>query len=171
MNKEQLVDIPKNVLKIMSERLGDSSQKNKLDEYEEITVVKYYLLNELNRIFGYTEPLGGIDSGYCRNRYQDSSNVIAYICYDKKLTVVENPKKCTGMYIRTKFSRSVDYLHKTVRQMLGNLKRHGYLLKYEVLHYTPEELKYAKKKGWELGTETRHGYIKGVRLFSIFSKR
>lgn len=58
LQKKRMCNIPDGVLRAMSDSADSQIRKKKLDEYEDITIVKYYLLRELERIFGYSHFYG-----------------------------------------------------------------------------------------------------------------
>lgn len=88
-----------------------------------------------------------------------------YIRYDHNAKANENAEKRAGMYAETGFSRSMDQLHKIVCQMLDNLHRNKYMHYYNILYYNEKEVRELQKRGWELGTETEKGFIKGIKFF------
>ena len=53
-----MCNIPNGVLKAMSDFSDNSRRKKRLDEDADVTVVKYYLLKEFNRIFDYSKKHG-----------------------------------------------------------------------------------------------------------------
>ena len=168
-----MCNIPNGILGIMNDCADSTLHKKKLDEYEDITVIKYYLLHELNRIFRYsechdqlnnsTESFGYVElftSGTTSNKIVYSRyDHNAYANYGRKTTKDE---KQTGLFTVTEFRYGKEQLHKIICHILDNLKKNHYLYDYEVIFYNDDELRSAYKKGWELGPKTDNGIIKGI---------
>ena len=180
LQKGHICNIPNGVLGIMSDFSDNVQNKKKLDEDADVTTVKYYLLRELNRIFlySYYHDKLSFSSEWCC--YDDifittekakkkivgtTSRKLVYIRYDHNAKANENAEKRAGMYAETGFSRSMDQLHKIVCQMLDNLHRNKYMHYYNILYYNEKEVRELQKRGWELGTETEKGFIKGIKFF------
>ena len=180
LQKGHICNIPNGVLGIMSDFSDNVQNKKKLDEDADVTTVKYYLLRELNRIFlySYYHDKLSFSSEWCC--YDDifittekakkkivgtTSSKLVYIRYDHNAKANENAEKRAGMYAETGFSRSMDQLHKIVCQMLDNLHRNKYMHYYNILYYNEKEVRELQKRGWELGTETEKGFIKGIKFF------
>ena len=163
-----MCNIPNGVLKAMSDFSDNSRRKKRLDEDADVTVVKYYLLKEFNRIFDYSKKHGAeiTDPDYEKEKYfyycerPESSNKILYNHYDIKAV----GDKCTGMYKATGFSFSIGQMHKIVCLILDNLIRHDYLCDYKVLYHSEKEVRQLQKRGCDLGAETPNGYIRGIEL-------
>ena len=163
-----MCNIPNGILKAMSDFSDNPQRKKRLDEDADVTVVKYYLLKEFNRIFGYSKKHGAelTDPDYVSKKYvyycdrPESSNKILYNHYDIKAV----GDKCTGMYKATGFSYSIGQMHKIVCLMLDNLIRHKYLCDYKVLYHDEKEAKKLLKRNCDLGAETPNGYIRGIEL-------
>ena len=180
LQKGHICNIPNGVLRAMSDFSDTANHKKKLDEDADVTAVKYYLLRELNRIFLYSyfhDKYSESDESYCydsenaREIRQEKSFIsitsskVVYIRYDHHAKANENAEKRAGMYAETGFSRSMDRLHKIVCLMLDNMIKHKYLFEYWILYYNENEVTELQKRGWELGTKTENGYIKGIEFF------
>ena len=160
LQKQQISGIPKGILGIMTGNEKSKSQKKRLDEYEQVTAVKYYLLQELNRIFSYSEyqdrlsDTQNVKSGNYPLVYNEAARItsrkIVYLRYDRNAKANRNDGKRAGMLGLIEFSQSTEQLHKTVCAMLDNLIRAGYMSGYKTIYYSEKELKSARKIGWDL---------------------
>ena len=170
LQKQQLRNIPNGILGVMTEIPDSIQHKKKLDESEDVTVVKYYLLHELNRIFHYSDfhdTTKDKRESPCYNVINVPSSTsakIVYSRYDRNAKANGNDSKRAGMYAATGFSLSIDQMHKIVCLILDNLEINRYLAGYYIMYYDEKELKALKNKNWDLGTKTAKGYIKGIEL-------
>lgn len=124
----------------MSDSADSKIYKKKLDEYEDITIIKYYLLRELERIFGYSHfhdiasKANGTESGsyIYRSIHEATSSKMIYSRYDRNARanygrVTTNAEKQTGLFAMAEFKHTNEQIHKLVCFMLDNLKKSGYL--------------------------------------------
>lgn len=172
LQNKYMRNIPNGILGVMSKRIDHSQRKQKLDEYEDVTVVKHYLLRELDRIFRYsdshdkqTETLSYIYS----NASRTTANKIVYSRYDRNAAAnfgrkTTSSEKRTGMHAITGFSESVGKMHEVVCFILNNLKNERYLYDYNTIYYSGKEMQLFKKMGWETDAKTNKGAVKGIEF-------
>lgn len=171
LHNRHICNIPAGVLKIMNVNADSSSRKKKFDEYEEITEIKYYLLHELNRIFGYSDYH---DKGHTGNYVYakasgNTSKKITYVRYDKNAYAhygQGTPKetKLAGMCSVIRFPYGIERLHAIVCSMLDNLKSNGYLCDHTTIYFSEKELKTAIKRGWISDAEVKDKLPCGVEI-------
>lgn len=171
LHNRHICNIPAGVLKIMNVNADSSSRKKKFDEYEEITEIKYYLIHELNRIFGYSDYHDKGHTGSCvyAKASGNTSKKITYVRYDKNAYAhygKGTPKetKLAGMCSVIRFKYSIERLHSIVCSMLDNLKSNGYLCDYTTIYFSGKELKTAIKRGWISDTEVKEKLPCGVEI-------
>ncbi len=175
LQKKRMCNIPDGVLRAMSDSADSQIRKKKLDEYEDITIVKYYLLRELERIFGYSHFHGiasianSSESGSYAYRSipEATSSKMIYSRYDRNARanygrVTTNAEKQTGLFAISEFKHSNEQIHKLVCFMLDNLKKSGYLKGYKKIYYNEKELKIAEKMDWDLVRDSDGRFIKGI---------
>lgn len=175
LQKKRMCNIPDEVLRVMSDSADSKIYKKKLDEYEDITIIKYYLLRELERIFGYSHfhdiasKANGTESGsyIYRSIHEATSSKMIYSRYDRNARanygrVTTNAEKQTGLFAMAEFKHTNEQIHKLVCFMLDNLKKSGYLRGYKKIYYNEEELKLAEKMDWDLVRDSDGRFIKGI---------
>lgn len=131
LHNDSMCNIPNGALGIMSENTDSTSRKKKIDDYEEIIVIKHYLLRELNRIYDYSNRyISKNESRKLVYGYlvSNTSKRIVYNRYDKNQKDELLPKR-TGMYAIIDFQHSQKRLHEIVCSMLNNLEKKGYIHK------------------------------------------
>jgi len=165
-----MCNIPDGVLSVMSKSSEINSRKKRRDETQGITAIKYYLLCELNRIFGYSgfhdkhiyekKPRKYV---YVNYNYNETSSLIVYNWYDKNKPEGE---RHSGMKTISDFDVfSNDSLHKNVCAILNNLKKYNYIPGYMEQHYKPEKINEAIRRGWIPDSKIKGNVPKGVKLF------
>ncbi len=163
LQNDNMRSIPKGALKAMSQNADSTSRKKKFDENEEITVIKHYLLHELNRIYEYSD--GTDKSGkFIYGRFRSPmSRKIVYTRYDKNQKNTFLPKR-TGMYAIIDFQHTQKRLHEIVCCMLKNLHTNKYIHTYRQIYYSDKELKADRKRGWISENEPCGKVPNGVEL-------
>ncbi len=175
LQKKRMCNIPDGVLRVMSDSADSQIRKKKLDEYEDITIVKYYLLRELERIFGYSHfhdiasKANGTELGsyVYRSIPESTSSKMIYSRYDRNARanygrVTTQAEKQTGLFAMAEFKYSNEQIHRLVCFMLDNLKKSGYLKGYKKIYYNEKELKIAEKMDWDLVRDSDGRFIKGI---------